>query len=283
MRKISLLLLASCALGVHAQNARPAPGAPPSSTASAPTNAAQDASTEKARAALEAMVQALGGDRWLGLENTYTTGRIAAFYQGKPTGATVQYWDWRSPTEERLDLDEKMHDRQKWVQIFTPTQCWEITFRGKKTMQKGPMESDPCAEAIRRHTHSIEVAVKQWMKDPTTVLLYEGQSLAERHLAIQVTMINSTNDSITLQMDAATHLPLRRTYYWRDPEYKDKNEEVEEYDDYHNVDGLPTPFAITRFHNGDMTLQRFVFKAAINAPLPEDGFDADAIAAKISK
>jgi hypothetical protein len=58
---------------------------------------------------------------------------------------------------------------------------------------------------------------------------------------------------------------------------------VEEYDDYHDVDGLPTPFAISRFHNGDMTQQRFLFKADYNTPLPEFGFDADALAAKISK
>jgi hypothetical protein len=284
MRKLSLVLFACCALAIHAQNATPAPDAPPQSSASAPTaNAAQDQSTAKARAALDAMVTALGGDRWLAIQNAYSAGRIAAFFQGKPTGGTVQFWDWKTSTDERLDLDEKAHDRQKWIQIYTEKQCWEITYKGKKPMQRGPMDSDPCGDTMRRHAHSIEVAVKQWMKDPNTVLLYEGQSLAERHLAVQVTMINSDNDSITIQMDATTHLPLRRTYYWRDPVYKDKNEEVEEYDDYHNIDGLPTPFAISRFHNGDMTLQRFLFKASYNVALPEDGFDADAIAAKISK
>ncbi len=229
------------------------------------------------------MVAALGGDRWLNVQNAYTEGRIAAFYQGKPTGENIQYWDWRTPAEERLDLDDKKHDRQNWVQIFTGKQCWEITYKGKKTLQPGPMDSDPCGEAIRRRDRSIEVAVRQWLKDPNTVLLYEGRSLAERHLAIQVTLINVDNDSITIQMDADTHLPLRRTWYWRDPAYHDRNEEVEEYDDYHNIDGLPTPFAITRYHNGDMTQQRFVFKAAYNVPLPADGFDADAIAAKIRR
>ena len=42
------------------------------------------------------------------------------------------------------------------------------------------------------------------MKDPTTVLMYEGQSLAERHLAQQVTLLNADNDSITIQIDAMT-------------------------------------------------------------------------------
>ena len=42
-------------------------------------------------------------------------------------------------------------------------------------------------------------------------------------------------------MDAQTHLPLRRSFEWRDPVYKDKNTDAEEYDDYHTVDGFPTP------------------------------------------
>jgi hypothetical protein len=65
--------------------------------------------------------------------------------------------------------------------------------------------------------------------------------------------------------------------------YRDKNEEVEEYDDYHTIDGLPTPFTITRFHNGDVTSQRFVLKAHWNVPLPRDGFDVNAIAATVHR
>ena len=44
-----------------------------------------------------------------------------------------------------------------------------------------------------------------------------------------------------------------------------------------------TPFTITRLHNGDMTQQRFIFKAAYNVPLPPEGFDVDAVAARIHK
>ena len=39
-------------------------------------------------------------------------------------------------------------------------------------------------------------------------------------------------------MDTQTHLPLRRTFQWRDPVYKDKNLDAEEYDDYHTIDGI---------------------------------------------
>ena len=60
---------------------------------------------------------------------------------------------------------------------------------------------------------------------------------------------------------------MRRSWQWRDPLYKDKNTDAEEYDDYHLVDGLPTAYTITRYHNGDMTNQRFLYHAGIQRPI----------------
>ena len=89
------------------------------------------------------------------------------------------------------------------------------------------------------------------MKDPNTILVYEGQHLAERHLAEQVTLISAENESVTILMDGQTHLPLQRVFQWRDPEYHDKNTDTEEYDDYHlvNESRLPTPLRKPRTAN----------------------------------
>ena len=245
------------------------------STLRAQSTAAQDANTKKAHAALDAMVEALGGDRWLNRQNTYIEGRTSGFYQGKPTGAIGDFFSWHVfPDMDRIELTKK-HDV---VDIFTGNQGWEITYRGKR-----PLPADQRDDFLRRRDHSIETAIKVWMKDPKTMLLFDGQSLSERHLADQVTLLSATNDSITIKMDAETHLPLSCSFQWRDPLYKDKNEEVEEYADYHTIDGIPTPFGISRFHNGDMTNQRFIYKAAYNVPLPPNAFDVDATAAKIKK
>jgi hypothetical protein len=262
MRKFSALLLVCCALGLSAQT--PPAAAPPGSNAS------------KARAALDAMIQALGGNRWLDVQDSYVEGEMAAFYEGKPTGETVRYWKWATPAEVRIDMTEKKYDQHNWVQIYTGQQCWEITFEGKRAMAK-----DVCDSAIRRRDHSIETAVRVWMKNPNTLLIYDGQSLAERHLAVQVTLLGEGDDSIVIQMDAQTHLPLSCSWSWRDPVYHDKDTDVEEYADYHTIDGLPTPFTITHLHNGDMVQQRYVLRAAYNVSLPPDGFNVDALVARI--
>jgi hypothetical protein len=246
---------------------------PPAGTAAGSSE--ERANAVKARATLDAMVRALGGQQWLALQNVYMEGRVSGFYQGKPTGAISDFHQWRTPSgEERVELGKKHDD----IEIFAGEQCWEATYKGKK-----PLPKEICEDFLRRRDHSIDVAVRSWLKNPNTILISEGQTLSERHLTDQVTLISPANDSITIQIDAETHLPSSRTFQWRDPLYKDKNEEREEYDDYHTIDGIPTPFSITRFHNGDANSQRYLYKAAYNVPLPPDAFNADAAAARVKK
>jgi len=243
--------------------------------AHAQAGASPDANQQKAKTLLNTMVQAMGGDRWLTLQNAYFYGRVSGFYQGKPTGAIQDFFQWRTPDgKERAEFGKKHDD----VVIYSGDQCMEATYKGKKALP-----TDICDDYVRRREHSIDVAVRVWLKDPNTILIYDGQSLSERHLTDQVTMISPSNESITIQMDSETHLPRSRTFQWRDPMYHDKNEEREEYDDYHTFDGIPTAFSITRFKNGDMTSQRFLYKAAYNVPLPPDAFDIDAATAKVKK
>jgi hypothetical protein len=121
------------------------------------------------------------------------------------------------------------------------------------------------------------------MKDPKTILIYEGQHMAERHMAEQVTLISAGNESITIQMDVQTHLPLARSFEWRDPVYKDKNTDVEEYADYHDIDGFPTPYSITRMHNGEMARQIYIDRVQYNRDLAPSFWDIDAVAGKIKR
>jgi hypothetical protein len=270
MKKLAALLMLAAVPAIAQSTAEP-----PQQSAATSSSQAPDASAQRARAKLQAMLDALGGPKWLAIQNVFTNGRVSGFYQGKPTGEIGDYYEWRAPSgDTRIEAGKKHDD----VEIFAGNDCWEATYRGKKALPK-----DICSDFLRRRDHTIDVALRTWMNDPRTILIDEGQTLSERHLTDQVTLINADNDSITIQMDAETHLPRSRSFEWRDPVYQDKNTEREEYDNYHPVDGFPTPFSITRFHNGDMTSQRFIYRAAYNGPLPPDAFNIDATAAKIKK
>jgi hypothetical protein len=245
----------------------------PDATQQANDEAAKNA--HQAREALDAMVQAMGGQAWLDMKNKETEGHVAAFFQGNPdlgTMLTYEYHQW--PDHDRIEVTK----HRDVVEFFIGREGWEVTYRGKKAMDKELLE-----DYLRRRDHSIEMVVKQWLKNPNTILIYEGPHMVERREAVQVTVISPNNESVTILMDVSTHLPLRREFQWRDPLYHDKNTDAEEYDDYHTIQGFPTAFTISRFKNGDMVRQYFVTGANYNQTLPGDFWDVDAADARIKK
>ena len=195
-----VMVLVAPAMHIHAQ-------------APAPSDEAQK-NAEQARAALDAMVKALGGQAWLDLKNQVRQEHIAAFYQGNPdpgTDGVIQFPPMARPRPHRGAPNTAM-----WWRFLWGAQGWEVTYRGKK-----PLDKDIVDDYLRRRDHSIETAVKVWLKDPNTILVYEGQRMSERHLAEQVTLISPQNESITILMDVAdasaacAHLRVARPHVSR--------------------------------------------------------------------
>jgi hypothetical protein len=240
-----------------------------------PMDESGEKNAAKAHAILDLMVKALGGDAWLNMKNMDREGHIAAFHRGDPDPGTTLFFDFHQwPDRDRVEYTK----HRDVVQFYIARKGTEVTYRGAK-----PLPQEQVDDFLRRRDHSIELAVKVWLKDPKTILVYEGQRMAERHMADQVTMISPENEAITIQTDVQTHLPLSRSFEWRDPVYKDKNKDIEQYADYHDMDGFPTPLSITRVHNDEMARQLFIDKAHYNTDLPPDFWDIAAVAKKIKK
>ena len=272
MRKVCAvglaLVLLAWAEGVHAQTA-------PAQTDAQTGDDAAARNAKKAKTILDAMVQALGGQAWLNMKNVERQGQVAAFFHGNPDVGTTMYFEFHQPPDhDRIDMTK----HRDVVEFYVGRQGWEVTYRGKK-----PVDKDTVDDYLRRRDHSIETVVKTWMNDPRTILIYEGQRLAGRHLADQVTLISADNDSVTIQTDTQTHLPLRRTFQWRDPLYKDKNTDAEEYDDYHVMEGFPTAFTISRYKNDDEIRQYYLVHVKYNQELPADFWSVDAAEKRIKK
>ncbi len=267
---VAVLMLGPFAVPLKAQT-QAAPADAAQTTQAVEDAAARNAS--QARAALDAMVRALGGQAWLSMKNQMRQGHVAAFFQGKPSGGTTEYWEYHAwPDQDRLEYTK----HRDVLQFYVGREGWEVTYRGKKALPQ-----DQVDDYLRRRDHSIETVVKVWLNDPKTILIYEGKHLAERHLAEQVTLISAQNEAVTILMDVETHLPLRRTFQWRDPVYKDKNLDAEEYDDYHTLGGFPTPITITRFKNDDMISQRYLDHVTYNQELASDFWSVDAAERRI--
>lgn len=253
--------------------------AAPATRAQTPANAGQHNALQ-ARAALDAMVEALGGKAWLTVKNRTLEGHAAAYFQGKPTGEMTEFRqtssgpDSSGPDQDRIDLTR----RRDVVEFYLGRGGWEVSYKGAASLSGEQVE-----DFLRRRDHSIETVVRIWLNDPRTLLIDEGERMVERHQADQVTVISPRDEAVTLLIDAGTHLPLRLSYQWRDPVYHDMDTEAEEYDDYHAVDGIATPFIVTRYENGEITRQVFLDSVVYNQELPADFWSVEAAVRRIKK
>ena len=161
------------------------------------------------------------------------------------------------------------------VQIWTNNTGHEVTYKGNTTLPREQID-----DYYRRQDHSIESIYRVWLKDPGVMVVDEGSTMVERHLTERVTILSANNDAVTLDIDTQTHLPRRRTFEWRNETFKDRDEDAEEYDDWHTIQGLPTSLTITRYHNGDMASQTFLSKVEYDVDVTPATFDPNVLLQK---
>jgi|SRR5690348_1311507 len=271
MKTLSIFILAAAMAAGQSPS-----GPPPAQTASVDQENAR-----KARAAIDRALQALGGQAYLNIKDLSEEGKNFNFHLGRPTGAGTLYWRFsKFPDKERVEFTKQ----RDVVDLFVDDKAYEITFRGVRqpaaddhmSFMVGPTWPD----YFRRRRFSLEWILRRWLNQPGIALFYEGQSVANGKSVEQVSMMNAQNEAVTLFFDLETHLPLKKSYSWRDPTDKQRNTEEEIYDNYREAQGVMTPFTVTRFYNGDMSGQRFITAVKYNQGLDEGLFEPNPLSRK---
>jgi len=175
------------------------------------------------------------------------------------------FWNFSEfPDKERVELTQQ----RDITELYVGNKGYEITFKGVKTL-----DDKDLVEYLRRRRFSLDTILRTWVNDPGVVFLLQRNAIAAQHPSTQVTLINSKNESVTLFFDLETHLPVKKSFEWRDPIDRQKNLEEEIYDNYRAVSGTMMPYNVTRLFNGDMASQRFLSAVTINQGLDETMFD----------
>jgi hypothetical protein len=280
MKRLVFLLTVLMAMGAGRAwaQARDIPSAAPTQMTGTPE--------QQGKKLLDDMVFALGGPAWLDRHNMQVWGRTAQFFRGEPNGLGTEYTGWRrfqTPTQvaaERIGFltDKSMilpGKKIDVIQLWTNGHGYELTYKGRTEIPKEIVE-----DYDRRMKHSIETVVKEWSKAPGVMILSEGTAMVDRRVVDKVTVLSADNDAVTIEMDATTHLPTKRSFKWRNEQFKDLDEDSETYDDYHLVDGLPTAYNTTRYKNGEIVNQKFLTKVMYNQDLSPDLFNPDVLPVK---
>jgi hypothetical protein len=220
---------------------------------------------QKARAVINQMVAALGGQAYLNIQDIESEGRYGRFYQGRSEGGTEFHRFWQWPDKERVEFTKQ----RDVAQLTVGDTIYEITFRGSRLVDS--QKNNDARIYLERRRFALETVLRQWLNQPGIALFDEGPALAENHPVERITLINSNNNAITLSIDTTTHLPLKKSFVIKAPQgYRDEIAEV--YDNWKMVQGINTPYNTLVMRNGDLDRQYFLSSVRYNSHLPDSLF-----------
>src|SRR5882762_3784406 len=287
MLRVFTILLISTLAAAQAGSAPPAQATAPAPAA--PANPTDSENALKARSLLDQAITALGGPAYLAAQNRAEEGRWYTLYHGQSRGVGAQYRQFsRFPEQDRLEIIGRgnvfiplpLFDSVDVIVVSKKSKNDIVVIhngdKGYETTNKGTFaqDKDDLAGYLRRRRHSLERVLRTWIKDPKMQYFYDGIAIVDGKPTDQVTLLNTQNDAVTVYLDQNSHLPLKTSFTWRDPDDKQRNVEEEIFDNYRLVQGVMTPHSITRTFNGEMTHQRFINTAKYNLPLSDTIFDA---------
>ena len=249
MRILALLLLCwSSAIGQQ--------------TPPANTGAAAQSNDQKARAAIAKMIETLGGQAYLNVQDSYSEGRYGRFHNETQVGGAKYYRYTRWPDADRWELTEQ----RDYVQLFVGDKYYDVTYKGYT--EGNPAKDDGLRQALVRRHYSLDHVLREWINQPGTILLHQGLTLAESKMAEKVTVINSKNEAVTIMISQDAHLPIKKVFTIRDPQYKELDEEAEIYDNWKMVQGVNTPYSTLATHNGQVLRQQYILTISYNTNPP---------------
>ena len=231
-----------------------------------PADSAQS-NQQKARALIDQMVQALGGQAYLNVQDYYAEGRLGNFHNETLVAWGLYYRFWKWPDKDRTELTKQ----RDIVQLFVGDQVYEITYKGIHPIDL--QKEERLRQGVVRRYYSLENVLREWLKEPNILLLDEGPSISEGHLGEKVTIVNAKNESVTLIVDQTTHLPLEKRFTTRDPRYRDRDEESTIYGNWKEIQGVNTPRMTVTKRNGETIAQQIILNITYNTHPPESLFD----------
>jgi hypothetical protein len=232
------------------------------------------APADRAKKVVDQAVRALGGDNFLAMRTRHVTARIYGFFHDQMSGYDVanfytQYLDDKDVKGVHAREREVLGKKQDYSYLYLPDQAFDITFRGAR-----PIDPEHWDRYARTATNDILYWLRFRYNEPGMQYDYIGnQVLVTNH--VEVVDITDANDrTVRVYFDYNSKLPVRQSFQWLDPETKEHNDEVTDFDKWRDAgNGVMWPFTIERARNGYKFFQIFASKVEIDGAMPDGIFD----------
>jgi hypothetical protein len=226
---------------------------------------------ERGKRVVNECLDALGGNRYLNMQNREVAGRAYSFYREKLSGLSLakiytRYYSGSSDSAHELTVKERQNfgKKEDYGVLFQEKAAYNITFRGAQ-----PLPDDRFDRYKETTLRDIFYIARFRMHEP---LVFESRG-ADVLLNAPVEIVDITdadNRTTTVYFHQITKLPVREVFYRRNAVTKDKDEEITVFSKYRDVDGVQWPFAIERERNGEKIFEIFADSVKIDNSKVQD-------------
>jgi hypothetical protein len=231
-------------------------------------------STNKGKQLCDQAIAALGGDRFLQMQNRIESGRVYSFFREQLSGLGIakiytEYLNEKPPKGLAIRQRQVFGKKQDYSVLFLSDQAWDITFRGAR-----PIADEKWQRYVRTTENDILYILRVRYNEAGLQFDYIGTDVYQsKHVEI-VDITDAQNRTVRVYFDHNTVLPLHETFSWIDPETRYHNDEITEFDKYRDVGGgIMWPYTMERARNGYKTYQIFSERVEVNQPLPPTTFE----------
>jgi hypothetical protein len=219
-------------------------------------------SAAKAKAVIAQSIAAMGGPAYLNVHDVTYEGRLSQFGHSGELNGFEKFLDFEVPPEK--DRQENLPKRNL-IEVFNGKEGW--------LLDRGGVQEEG-EEAIARFQEDqkkdIDNILRHRILEKDMSFHYAGPDVVDMKEVEWVELTDSDDRTIRIAFAKGTHLPVRKIVTVRDARTRLRTEELEYYSNYHPIQGVTTPFQITREKNDIKVYQVFFDKISFNTnPAPE--------------
>jgi hypothetical protein len=220
-------------------------------------------------------IEALGGQKFLTMQDRIEKGRAYSFFHDQLSGLSVAkiYTRYVAVAPDRTGIDLGVQERQAFGKkedyfvLFRQEGAWEVTFRGTKDLAK---------DRVQRYRdttlNNLFYILRQRLHEAGLIFESRGSDVVENQPVDVVDITDSQNRVVHVYFHQITKLPIQQSWVWRDPDTKERQEEVTRFSRYRPVDGIQWPHQMRRERNGEKTYEIFSESVTVNQGLADDLF-----------
>jgi len=223
---------------------------------------------EKIQQLFEAAVRKMGGDTYLKVSDMISEGHYFVFDNQGNSSGLIRFTDYsKLPDKSRYELGNKKNELDITVFNLGTDEGWILEGQ-KDTREATADEMKDFRNAVK---HSIESIFRVRYKDPENKLFYLGPGAGKDVTLEMVRLLDPENDEVTIYFDRVSKLPARIEYGIVNKR-GGRQRNVEEFSQWHVIQGVNTPLRIDGYVNGRRSFQSFILKINYNNNLPDSFF-----------